>query len=167
MRLELVMRVAFTGHRPPKIGGYNPDTSLRQAVQGQIRAQLVRLLAKYPDLTVLVGGALGVDTDAGFIAHELNIPFTLCAPCRNQDKKWFATSKADYAKLIGFAQSVVYVHDGDYTPSCMSERNKYMVDNCDGLIAIWDGSSGGTGNCVRYAKSVAKPVIFIDPRTLS
>lgn len=38
-----------------------------------------------------------------------------------------------------------------------------MVDRCDRLIAVWDGSNGGTGNCVKYAKEVGKPIVVINP----
>jgi hypothetical protein len=38
-----------------------------------------------------------------------------------------------------------------------------MVDNSDLLIAVWDGSSGGTSNCVSYATIKGKQIIRIDP----
>ena len=31
------------------------------------------------------------------------------------------------------------------------------------LIAVWDGSSGGTANCIKYAKNMNKNIIHIDP----
>jgi uncharacterized phage-like protein YoqJ len=48
----------------------------------------------------------------------------------------------------------------------MQDRNIWMVDHCDALIAVWDGTSGGTANCVRYAQKVGKPIVFIDPYDL-
>ncbi|WP_206759019.1 hypothetical protein [Anabaena azotica] len=33
------------------------------------------------------------------------------------------------------------------------KRNEWMVDQCHRLVALHDGSTGGTGNCVNYAKS--------------
>lgn len=42
-----------------------------------------------------------------------------------------------------------------------------MVDKSDIVIAIWDGSNSGTGNCVNYAKSKNKKIIKIDPFNLS
>jgi uncharacterized phage-like protein YoqJ len=43
----------------------------------------------------------------------------------------------------------------------MQIRNEWMVDNAHIVLALWDGSSGGTGNCIKYAnrKSVNKPII--------
>ena len=42
-------------------------------------------------------------------------------------------------------------------------RNRAMVDDCDLLIAIWDGSPGGTANCVEYAERVLRPTLFLKP----
>lgn len=44
---------------------------------------------------------------------------------------------------------------------CYYARNKQMVDNCDILIAFWDGESGGTKMTINYAKSIHVPVKII------
>jgi uncharacterized phage-like protein YoqJ len=44
------------------------------------------------------------------------------------------------------------VSPGGFTSYAMQIRNEWMVDHCDLLVALWDGSPGGTGNCIRYAK---------------
>ena len=41
-----------------------------------------------------------------------------------------------------------------------------MVDDADFCIAVWDGSPGGTANCVNYIKLKRKPLLLIDPTTL-
>lgn len=43
----------------------------------------------------------------------------------------------------------------------MQKRNEYMVDLADIVIAVWDGSASGTGNCVRYAERCGKQIIQI------
>ena len=48
----------------------------------------------------------------------------------------------------------------------MDKRNRYMVDQADVLIAVWDGSPSGTGKTVRYAHQQGKPVIIINPVSL-
>lgn len=50
-----------------------------------------------------------------------------------------------------------------YKPYLMQNRNEHMVDNSEDCIAVWDGTSGGTGNCVKYAQRVGKNVIRIHP----
>ncbi len=45
----------------------------------------------------------------------------------------------------------------------MQVRNEYMVDRADLVLALWNGTPGGTGNCVRYARTRGVPVFVIDP----
>ena len=54
-----------------------------------------------------------------------------------------------------------------YSPDCMDTRNRYMVDHADFIIAVWDGRSSGTGKTVQYAQRQGKPVIIINPKTMS
>lgn len=37
-------------------------------------------------------------------------------------------------------------------------RNQNLVENCDALLAIWDGHSGGTKQTIEYAKHLNKDV---------
>ena len=167
---KLKYMIAFTGHRPPKIGGYDFTSPLRIAVRNAIKVKLQSAMTKYQathEIVVISGGALGVDQDAAMVAYDMGLPYIVAAPCLNQDIKWPASSKLKYLTLIAHAQEVVYVHNGSYNATCMQNRNVWMVDHCDALIAVWDGSSGGTANCVRYAESVNKPIVRINPQELS
>ena len=53
-----------------------------------------------------------------------------------------------------------------YTPDCMHKRNRYMVDQADYIIAVWNGKPSGTGKTVQYAQQQGKPVRVINPITL-
>lgn len=55
---------------------------------------------------------------------------------------------------------------GRYNPYKLQIRNEYMVDNADVVIAVWDGSKGGTCNCVNYAKKIGKNIIQINPKDI-
>ena len=124
------------------------------------------MLADNDGLTAIVGGALGVDTDAAAMAYVLGIPYTLAKPCVGHELRWNTESQRKYRNMERLAANVVLVHNGPYTPWCMQKRNIYMVDSCNLLIAVWDGSSGGTGNCVKYAESKKKKILRIDPSKL-
>ena len=43
----------------------------------------------------------------------------------------------------------------------MQKRNKYMVDNSDLIIAVFNGNSGGTKQTNDYAKSKNIEIIII------
>lgn len=162
--------VAFTGHRPTKIGGYNDKAPQRVAVKAAIEGVLDRAIAKYGkthQIVIITGGALGVDQDAARVAHKLGLPFIVAVPCQGQDSKWPAESKKRYAKMLDLAYDVVMVHDGPYNNTCLNDRNEWMVNHCDALVAVWDGSSGGTAHCVQYARKVGKPIVRINPTDLN
>ena len=180
-------KVAFTGHRPIKIGGYNNQHPKRIAVTNAIKAALARAVAKYGEsheVIVISGGALGVDTDAAREAKNMGLRFVVASPCLNQDKKWPHDSKATYKKMCGFADAdlaqtlavngetveggVVYVANTEYTGAkMMQDRNEWMVNHANAVVAIWDGSDGGTANCVEYARRKKVPMLRVNPSELS
>jgi hypothetical protein len=41
-----------------------------------------------------------------------------------------------------------------------------MVDASSIVIAVWDGSTGGTANCIGYARRCNKHIIYINPKQL-
>lgn len=153
------MIVAFTGHRPDKLGGYKLPNPTYLYICQQIDLTLKDLKPE----KIISGMALGVDQWAANIAHRLNIPFVAAIPFIGQEKAWPAQSQKTYHALLRLAESQHIVCSGGYSAHKMQIRNEWMVDNCDKLIAIWDGSNGGTGNCVEYAKSKNREIILIDP----
>jgi hypothetical protein len=40
-----------------------------------------------------------------------------------------------------------------------------MVHNSNYVIAVWDGTKGGTGNCVNYALRLNKQITMLNPQT--
>ena len=155
------MIVAFTGHRPDKLGGYKlPNDTYIKVCQ-----KIDKTLRELKPEKVITGMALGVDQWVAMIAHKLGIPFLAAIPFDNQEIKWPPSSQKIYRLLRKLASEEVIVSEGKYAASKMQVRNKWMCDQCDKLIAVWDGSDGGTANCINYAKSIGREIIFIDPHT--
>lgn len=155
------MIIAFTGHRPDKLGGYKlPNPTYRYVCQ-QLESKLKELKPE----KVISGMALGVDQWAAYISHKLSIPFIAAVPFEGQEGAWPTQSQKTYHQLIKLASERVVVSPGGYSAHKMQIRNQWMVDHCDILLAVWDGSAGGTGNCVNYAKSQNKQIVVIDPCT--
>lgn len=146
------MKIAITGHRPNKIGDYD----LKDEIWSKIRHRIVDVLLTIPaesDLTLITGMALGIDTLFAKIAIDNALPFIAAIPCLNQDSKWIPRSQQLYKELISNPLCTQhYVSNKPYDNICMQRRNEWMVNECDLLIAVWDNSSGGTANCVRYAR---------------
>ena len=45
-----------------------------------------------------------------------------------------------------------------YTPYCMQRRDRYMVDHAALVIAVFDGTSGGTRYTIDYAIKKGVPI---------
>lgn len=138
--------IAWTGHRPEKIGGFRTPNATEQ----KIRQKVCRILVDLAPDVCIVGMALGVDQLVAEECVKAGIPFIAAVPCPGQDSLWPEQAKKRYRALLDKAVEVVIVSPS-YSPLAMQKRNEWMVDHADALVAIWDGSSGGTANCVKYA----------------
>jgi len=75
-----------------------------------------------------------------------------------------------YNKILNHPLVTRYYVDNDpeYKASKMQKRNIWIVDNSDGLVAVWDGTPGGTANCVEYARNKSretnKKIFYINPQ---
>ena len=147
------MIVSGTGHRPDKLGGYS-DRVLNRLID-LVTLELQELK---PD-RVISGVAIGFDTALAIAAIRLNIPITCAVPFAGQEKMWPPESKVRYAKILSKAEQVVIVSSGTYSATKMQVRNEYMVDRCTLLLALWNGTSGGTANCIEFATKSNKRIL--------
>lgn len=145
--------LAVTGHRPDKLGGYS--TSLDERLK-QFSIEEIRSVSPSH---VITGMALGFDTAIAEACVVLNVPFTAAIPFRGQESMWPVASRTRYRYLLSKAALIVEVCDPPYAAWKMMRRNVWMVDRCHSLMALWNESDGGTGNCARYAKAMQKPIV--------
>lgn len=144
------MIVAATGHRPDKLGGYFAPYTMRLH-------NLARGVLKHMQPEKAISGmALGWDTAWAEAALELGIPLIAAIPFKGQESRWPVESQHRYHRICGQARDVVVCSAGGYAPFKMQTRNEWMVLQCDHLIALWDGSPGGTANCIAYAKELGR-----------
>jgi uncharacterized phage-like protein YoqJ len=153
------MIISGTGHRPSKIGGF----IIPNKTFNYICRTAEEILIRESPSKIITGMALGWDTWLAQISYKLKIPFIAAVPFTGQESVWPAQSQKLYRELLELADEVVIVSDGIYSSRKMQLRNEWMVNHSDKVLAVWDGSNGGTGNCVRYAESVSKEIIRIDP----
>lgn len=145
--------VSVTGHRPDKLGGY--EITARRAVGAFAAEQLLQLA---PD-RVITGMALGWDQAVAAACIILDIPFVAAVPFEGQERRWPQESRERYHRLLSHADERVVVCD-DFVPAvkALQKRNEWMVDRAEEVIALWDGSFGGTHNCITYARKKGVPV---------
>lgn len=145
--------IAGTGHRPNKLGGYSTDAfknlcHIAQEVLKELKPKLV-----------ISGMALGWDQALACAAIAENIPFAAAIPFEGQQNAWPESSRMIYSTILEKSAKKIIVCDGGYAAWKMQKRNEWMVDHADTIVALWDGSIGGTANCINYAKKIGKKII--------
>jgi uncharacterized phage-like protein YoqJ len=148
------MIIAGTGHRPPKLGGYDEKTFQRLVQFAEIQ------LEGLSPSTVVSGMALGWDQALAHACITIGIPFVAAVPCPGHSDPWPDYSKKRYDYILGHAKSIITVSDR-YSSVVMQRRNIVMVDMADEILALWNGTGGGTANCIAYARQQKKPIINV------
>lgn len=148
------MIICGTGHRPDKLGGYGDEVASRLVSVAEV--WLGGDKENWDG--VISGGALGWDQALAWAALSLKIPLTMAMPFPGFWSRWPKKSQNELELLASAADRVVYVCDEGYAPWKMQVRNEWMVDNSDMVLALWNGTDGGTANCVRYAQKKNKPI---------
>jgi len=143
------MILGITGHRPNLIGGWQiPNPTYDKVCKA--------LYCKFEELNpdkIISGMAQGVDQWAVEQAITLSIPFTAAIPCDNQDSQWPEESKKRYHELLALAEDSVVVSPGPYASFKMHERDRWIVNHSDNLLAVWSGiRKGGTFATVRIGE---------------
>jgi len=149
------MIISITGHRPERI----PD----------MKVVAVGLQNAYRHLEasrVIQGCAAGVDLASAQMAYRSGIPFWNARPWAGHTPR--KEDQTTYAAMLKYAEKTVDVDPSIKFPGfwIYQKRNKWMVDNAEATIAVWDGvEKGGTWNCIKYAWEKNVPVLVIDPVT--
>lgn len=104
---------------------------MKLAVVGSRSIKAYDLSSLIPEETteIISGGAVGVDTLAEQYARRHNLKLTVFLP--------------EY-DLYGRRAPFI--------------RNRFIVEECDEVLALWDGISRGTMFTVGYAEKIGKPV---------
>jgi len=78
-------------------------------------------------------------------------------------------SKGEFLNLLNQADEVINLPKTPKRKDAYLQVGKYVADNCDVLIAIWDGlpsrGKGGTAEIVDYARINKKPIYWINSVT--
>lgn len=171
------MIISITGHRPnglPKEYGYNLNnetwTKLKEYIEATIE-ECYKYATPNEELTLVTGMALGVDTAFWEVAAKLrknnqNIRIEAALPFVGQKKKWTEKSQKQYKKMLSESDKVTIVSEGGFATYKMMARNRYMVNKSDIIIAVICKETGGTAQCIKYAKEHNKLIIEINPQNI-
>lgn len=153
------MIISITGPRPYKIGCQKIPGPVYNNICKKLKENFLNLKPE----KIISGFAMGVDLWAASIAVNLNIPVLAAIPFKDQESKFDDDYKKLYNKLLNKCESIIL--SDFYYDQAYQDRNKYMVDNSDLLISVYNDAIGksGTFNTIEYAKFKNKQIININP----
>ena len=151
-------RCCFTGHRPEKI------SATEEEVKAWLEKQIDRAIAD-GYTTFISGCAMGVDIWAGQIVlrkktENSSLHLIAATPWPGFGARWKDGWKEQYFALLHDADLAVNVCD-HYHKGVFQQRNEYMVDRSNRLIAYYNGTPGGTRNTIEYAEKKKIEVVML------
>ncbi len=158
---------SFTGHRVQKLtwlSDFNSPPS--QVLRDLIKSKILQKINDGYDYFIS-GMALGVDMMCADIVLELkndynSIKLECAIPCENQTQFWPEEQRQKYFEILNRAD-YINILNKHYSRNCNHIRNQYMVSKSNCLVAIWNGSNGGTKNTIILANKYNIPVEIINP----
>ncbi|MBQ3424080.1 MAG: DUF1273 family protein [Clostridia bacterium] len=153
-------RCCFTGHRPEKLGAPEAD------VRAWLEAQIDRAIAD-GYVTFISGCAMGADIWAAQIvlqkkAVHPGLHLIVAPPWPGFYDRWGEAWREQCEALLRDADLVRNI-SGHYHPDVFGQRNRWMVDHSNRIIACFDGSAGGAGDMLDYAAGAGIEVICKRP----
>ena len=135
---------------------------------------IIQEVARDTEFTVMSNGDFGVPLWSLEIALAVrglgqSVKIGVVVPCDLQDEGWTEDWRDRYYKVIEKADSAPAL-PLEYTDLCETDEDlydaadRYMVDNCDIVIAVTAGDE--VPDTVGYAHNKNRPIIYIDSDTL-
>ena len=168
--MEREKSCCFTGHRPQNLpwGKHEEDLGCRKTRE----ALALAIEYAYQDgyRFFYCGMARGIDLMAAeLVLHSKqfhpDIMLIAAVPCPGQTKGWSMAEIQRYCDILEQCRSEhIQILSPSHTAQCMMERNRYMVDNSQRVIAVYNGNaSGGTAYTISYALHQCLEIVMIDP----
>ncbi len=114
--------------------------------------------------------SLAVGADQLFVRQlaQRAVPYTVIVPSAHYESTFeSAPDLAEYRRLLNEADSIVELDNNTPSERAFYDAGLAVVDASDLVVAVWNGKPakglGGTADIVEYARSVAKPVVHLNP----
>ena len=141
-------RCCFTGHRPEKLGVPSQvvKAGLERAIDEAIRDGY---------RTFISGMCRGTDIWAAQSVLDRkktlsDLRLILAIPYPHCESEWGAEWQYQYRQVLSQADLVRYIQPL-FSRSCFQQRNMWMVLHSARVIAVYNGSAGGTRNTIEFA----------------
>ena len=131
-----------------------------------VEAGVRRYLSEVRPTEVITGMAIGFDQLVADVCAQLGVPFIAAVPFEGQESIWPTHAKVRFYNLLLKAKEVVVVSPGRYEAWKMLQRNCWIVDHSNTLLAYMEPGTiaGGTFHCWNYAKTKNVPIVNLVDR---
>lgn len=150
---------------------YDMSRPAYRNIQQHLEDIIEESLKNHPTITCRSGMALGADTlwAEAIVKMKEKYPdrirFAADIPSLYQASQWKMKSKKRWLELLQQADEVNDWNSGEpYKKGCEEIRNQNMIKRCDTLIAVFDGSKGGTYNGYHDGINYGKQIYRVDPK---
>ena len=156
---ERIKACCFTGHRPEKLT--KTENDICNSLEKEIRLAIADGFTKF-----LSGMARGTDIYAAEIvlkirAEDPSVKLICASPFEGFEQSWKQSWQARYHTIISAADQVQYISPS-YNRACFQVRNKWLILNSARVIAVYNGTPGGTKNTIDLANRHGVPVHIIE-----
>lgn len=156
----------FTGHRPDKLpwGTDERDprcVALKQSIFRELEKLYHRGFRHF-----ISGMAQGSDlyfAEAALALKEKYPDLTVegAVPCQSQADRWPEAERLRWRKILDACDVETLVQQ-NYDRFCMHRRDRYMVERSAAILAVFDGTPGGTQYTLNHAMSKHLDVLLLD-----
>lgn len=154
--------LCFTGHRPEKLMTRFDENSLFIKKIKEYLMKEIKLAIEEGYDSFYSGMARGVDLFASEIVLQLkqkhkHIKHVAVIPYRGQELKWNLNWQERYRKIVS-QSDIQFVLSDIYYNNCLTNRNIFMVENCQRVVGIYLGGRNGTAHTIEYARQLQREI---------
>lgn len=159
MDLDINKTCCFTGHRPEKI---DEDINV-------IKANLEKEIRKAIDLgydTFISGMAEGVDIWAAEIVLRIkeqndNIKLICAVAYNGTEKKRTPEEQEKFHDILNRSDGAEFMNR-KYATWVFFARDEWMIDRASYVIAVYNGTGGGTEHTLKYAVEKERKIVYVN-----
>lgn len=166
MALEREYTCCFTGHRPDKLPWGTDERDPRCAALKKSMARELEGLYRRGYRHFISGMARGADLYFAEAALELRekypeVTVEGAVPCQSQASRWPEKERTRWRDVLDRCDLETMVQQ-NYDRWCMHRRDRYMVDRSAAILAVFDGTPGGTMYTLNYAMDKKLEILLLD-----
>jgi len=146
------MIYAVTGHQPHLLGGFGDEA--QEALTAFARGWVDRTRPS----KIISGMAPGWDLAMARASIRCGVRLVAALAFPEQGQDWPEPAREELDRLLSWAEHV-HCHSNERHKGCWTLRDRWVLEQAEGVVALWSGADGGTGRAVAAANAMGLPVV--------